>query len=432
MFQALQKRGNNLRTKLIHVFLLQIVLISLLVVGGVYAAKFIVKDVLIHRALEGEAAFFWARYAEDHRQPLPTTLNLTGYLSAKGHPTQGVPSAFQSLQPGMHRIAYAGHQPIVYVSDRFGRRLYLVFDEKSVSRLALLFGLLPLAFVLVFFYLLAWVAYRQSSKAVSPLMQLANQVDAMNFRTGKWAPLDVGSFDMAHNLEVHSMVTAINHFIERLHQFVEREREFTRDASHELRTPIAVLKGALEVLERRHPELSDPAITRMQRTLRDMQELTETLLLLARDESGTLPSSDVDMSALVQEKLEALKLLHGEKPLRVDVTNEAPLRVRAPEKVLEMLVGNLLGNAFNYTSRGTVKIILRDQSMDIIDSGVGMKKEQIQAATRPFYRATDSSGTPGYGLGMAIVQRLCSRYRWRLTISSAYGEGTRIKIRFHA
>lgn len=432
MLQVLRGKNSNLRTKLVRVFLLQILLISLLVIGGVYTAKFIVKDVLIHRALEGEAAFFWTKYEKNPAQPLPSTLNLSGYLSANDNKTTGIPAAFQGLSPGIHRIPFLGQQPIIFVDDKFGRRLYLVFDEKSVSKLALLFGLLPLAFVLVIFYLLAWLAYRQSSKAVSPLVKLASQVDAMDFRAGRWSPLDVQSFDMAHNTEVYSMATAINHFIDRLHQFVEREREFTRDASHELRTPIAVLKGALEVLERRHPDLSDPAIDRMQRTLRDMQGLTETLLLLARDESDRLPSTNVNMSALVQQEIDALTLIHGEKTLALEIIQQAPLHVLAPEKVLEILIGNLLRNAFNYTHQGSIRVVLHDSAIEIIDSGIGMKQEQIQAVTQPFYRADDTSGTVGYGLGMAIVQRLCTRYQWRLFISSSYGEGTRIRVHFHA
>lgn len=424
-------KKSNLRTKLVRVFLVQILLISLLVIGGVYAAKFIVTDMLIHHALKGEAAFFWHNYATNPQQPLPTTLNLTGFLSVKGHKELGVPVGLSTLSPGMHRISFADHHPIIYVSDRFDRRLYLVFDEKSVSKLALLFGLLPLMFVLVFFYLLAWIAYRQSSKAVSPLVNLADQVNAMDFRTSKWAPLDVARFDMAHNAEVHSMVTAINHFIERLYQFVEREREFTRDASHELRTPIAVLMGALEVLERRHPSLTDPAMARMQRTLHDMQGLTETLLLLARDEGDRLPCNDVNLAVLVQRELEALTLLYAEKSLSIDVIRQAEIHVQAPEKVLEILVGNLLKNAFNYTQKGSIRVVLHQDSMEVIDSGIGMNKEQMQSATRAFYRGKEAATTTtGHGLGMAIVQRLCTRYGWQLSISSSYGKGTRFKINF--
>jgi signal transduction histidine kinase len=430
MFQVWQANGSNLRSKLIRVFLLQLLLISLLVIGGVFAANFIVKNVLIHRALEGEATFYWNKYQKNPAQPLPSTLNLTGYLSGVGNKQAGVPAALSTLAPGMHHIDFAGQRPIIYVSDKFGRRLYLVFDEKSVSRLALLFGLLPLAFVLVIFYLLAWFGYRQSSKAVSPLVKLANQVDAIDVGDDKWAPLDAKNFDLAHNVEVDSMVTAINHFIERLRQFVEREREFTRHASHELRTPIAVLKGALEVLERRHPDLSDPALARMERTLGDMQGLTETLLLLARDESNHLPSSLVNMEPLAHASIDMLGSIHHEKSLVVEVISHASLVVDAPEKVLEILVGNLLRNAFNYTLQGSIHIVLYSNSMEIIDSGIGMKKEQLQAVTRPFYRAEEATAALGHGLGMTIVQRLCARYNWQLSISSSHGQGTRVKVTF--
>lgn len=423
-------KRHNLRTKLVRVFLLQILLISLLVIGGVYSARFIVKGVLIRHALEGEAAFFWKSYAADAGHPLPDTLNLTGFLSRKNQKHVGVPPALKSVPLGMHRVDFNGQHPIVYVSDQNGKRLYLVFDEKSVTRLAFLFGLLPLAFVLVVLYLLAWIAYRQSSKAISPVVKLASQVNAMAVSSASLQPLDMERFDTSHNpAEVHSLVNAINELIQRLHAFVERERAFSRDASHELRTPIAALKGSLEVLERRHPLLFDPAIDRMHRNIKNMQAVTETLLLLARGENQELPCSQVDVRALVAAEMDTIKWDERQKPIAMSIQETSALRVEAPVNVVEILIRNLLKNAYNYTESGSIVVLLHGNCMEVVDSGVGMQKYEMQALTLPFRRGKTAIGS-GYGLGLDIVQRLCQRYGWRLSLCSSQGEGTRVKVHF--
>ncbi|EDY85956.1 two-component system sensor protein [gamma proteobacterium HTCC5015] len=429
MFPNPPKRS-NLRSKLTRVFVLQIILISALTAAGVYVAKLLVEDVLVREALVGEAEYFWSKYEENPNQAMPDTLNLMSYMAAVDDLDANIPSGLRELNPGLHRVQHAGQQPIIYVEDKHGMRLYLIFDEDSVSKLALLFGILPLAMVLVVLYLLAWLAYRQANRAVSPIVHLANHVESMDFREGHWQLLDVDSFDVTRNTEVYSMVTAINHFIERLHQFVERERLFTRDASHELRTPIAVLKGALEVLDRKYEGVAEPIIDRMHRTLKDMEGLTETLLLLARDESDSLDKDNVNIAEIVRHELKSLELIHKGKRIDTEVLKESELTVWAPEKVVVILVGNLLRNAFNYTPEGRISVTLHDRCLVVSDSGIGMKKEQLKAVTKPFYRAGSSQESPGHGLGMAIVQRLCSRYQWELSITSSYGEGTKVRVDF--
>lgn len=429
--RAQGKNRSNLQSKLVRVFLIQIVLISAVTVAGVFAAKVMLEDVLVREALKGEAAHFWQRYDDNTDAAMPDTLNLLGYLSPADRPGEGgVPHAIADLAPGLHRAHINGKDPIVYIEDRGGQRLFLIFDEDSVSRLALLFGVVPLAAVLIVLYLLAWLAYRQSRKAVSPVVHLAKVVEEMDFRDGHWHQLDAAAAELAGNVEVDSLVSALNHFIARLEAFVERERHFTRDASHELRTPIAVLKSALEVIERKYGGEGDKTIARMNRTLSDMEALIETLLLLARDESERLTESVVSLNRLVEDDLEALKLVHRGKPLEVVVEERSPLQVLAPEKVLSILVGNLLRNAFNYTPEGTIKVIIGDRWLEVSDSGVGMDRQQLKAVTEPFYRGGQLPNSQGHGLGMAIVQRLCQRYRWQLSVTSSMGEGTQVRIHF--
>ena len=213
------KSNTNLHAKLVKVFLIQIALISLVAIAGIYAAKATLEDVLVRAALEGEAQHFWDMRSEDPAFPLPNTMNLKAYMAERDNYSQ-LPPALQKLGPGLKRAELAGQQPIVYVEDKGDRRLYLIFDEVKVSRLALVFGLLPLAMVLVVLYLLAWIAYRQSHKAVSPIMKLSRAVNEVDFREGNFPQLDLHDLRSIPDDEVSSLVRALDEFTNRLENFV--------------------------------------------------------------------------------------------------------------------------------------------------------------------------------------------------------------------
>ena len=423
------KTKTNLHAKLIKVFLIQVALISVVTIAGIYAAKTTVEDILVRAALEGEASHFWSVREQQPDFPLPNTMNLKAYLAMNGQ-TQHLPESLQSLEPGLQRAKLNGGTPIVYVEDKGSQRLYLIFDEVKVSRLALVFGILPLAAVLVVLYLLAWFAYRQSHKAVSPIVKLAKAVEEAEVKEGHLTDLDLHELRESPDEEVSSLVKALDQFTDRLELFIERERLFTRDASHELRTPIAVLRSAMELLERRYQVEEDKTISRIYRTLYDMEALIETLLILAREQEQVLPTSRVQLNALVTEEIDTLTLLFKDKSLVVQIEETAILELDAPERVVHILVGNLIRNAFNYTPKGTITVKIWQQGFSVRDSGVGMDKQQVKQVFKPFYRGEKQNQAHGYGLGMTIVKRLCNRYNWHLSISSELGAGTEVSVHF--
>lgn len=422
------KAHTNLHTKLIKVFLIQITLISLVTLAGVYAAKATLEDVLVRAALEGEAEHFWLMRSENPNFPLPNTMNLQAHMAATDN-LQSLPVALRDLPPGLQRTQMNGQEPIVFVEDKAGQRLFLIFDEVKVSRLALVFGILPLALVLVVLYLLAWFAYRQSHKAVSPIVKLARAVEQVDFREGNLPQLDLDDIRQMPDEEVTSLVRALDHFTGRLESFIERERNFTRDVSHELRTPIAVIRGALELVERKYGDAATLEVNRMYRTLYDMESLIETLLLLAREPAQSLPTQQTIVNDLISHELDNLRIIHHDKPVSVNVEESGMLLVDAPERVLPILIGNLLRNAFNYTLQGSITIRIQSDGFSVADSGIGMDKAQLNQLFKPFFRGHENTAR-GYGIGMTIVKRLCNRYDWSLRLSSKMGEGTEVSVHF--
>jgi signal transduction histidine kinase len=419
-------RSGTLRSNLVRVFLLQVLAISVAVVLGVFGAAKVVENILVSEALDGEAEHYWALYQANPAHPRPNTLNLRGYLRQQQFGDE-VPAWLANAEPGFGRIDNGNGKPLVHVSDRTDQwgdaRLYLVFDEIQVSRLAMFFGVAPLSLVLLLVYTLAWFGYRLSRNAVSPLVQLAHRVEAFDARSGDLKDLDF-HVDAQHNSEVQILAGALQHFIERVNHFLHRERNFTRNASHELRTPLAVMRSNLDALQRRTADQADLAapLERMQRTVRDMEKLLETLLILAREDESRLPREAILINDLVVERMEQVQRATENSQVTVRLEADSLVQLQAPPKVLAIIIDNLLSNAINYTGQGEVVVRIRADGLSISDTGPGMSEELLQRVFEPFERG--ESSTRGFGLGLTIVKRLCDRFGWKISMQSQLGVGS--------
>jgi signal transduction histidine kinase len=426
---ALNTNKKGLQYKLVKAFLLQVTLISIATALAVFAAAKVVEDVLIRKALQGEATHFWGLYQKNPDSPKPNTLNLKGYLATNNDPTS-LPKELQPLKPGYFRTAFIGRQPIVYVEDNGNARLYLIFDEEQVSTLAFYFGIVPLSGVLILIYLFAWLSYKQTKKAISPVIKLAEIVEHFDFKNQSFAELDLGEIRKASDSDVAKLIDALDHFTERLQLFIEREQNFTRDASHELRTPLAVIKSALGLLQKRtdYQANEQQSLLMIDKTLADMAGLIETLLLLAREESSPMPEEPVLINDLIVTLVEQVQHALGNHIVSVEIAQRGLLSVPASEKVLTILFTNLLRNAFRYTPSGLISISIDKHQVIVSDTGIGMEQQQLEKVFDPFYRA-NADGS-GYGLGLTIVKRLCNQFGWTLSIRSKLGEGTAISVAF--
>ena len=416
--------ASGLRARLGRAFLLQAAFIGAAAVVGVFLASLLLEGVLIRQALREEVAHFWAQRESAADFPLPATSNLTGYLGT-------APPAIAGLPIGYHERVLDGVETVVYVTERGGQRLYLVFDRSGVGRLATVFGLLPLAMVLLVLYLSTWLAFRASRRAFSPVIALARAVRELDPAAPDPAQLDPARLPRDADDEVRELAEALARYAQRLNEFVDRERNFTRDASHEFRSPLTVIQLAAGMLKT-DPGLADAsrrAVARIGRAARDMEELTSAFLLLARESQTGLPLEVTCVNDVLADELDRARLLATGKPLESRLAATHRLLVDAPEKVLPVLLGNLLRNAFSYTDAGEVAVEVGAASVVIRDTGVGMAPGQVDAMYQPFVRG-DVSRRGGHGVGLTIVKRLSDRFGWPVMIDSSPGSGTRVEIRF--
>jgi signal transduction histidine kinase len=416
--------GNGPGARLGRAFLLQAAFISAAAVVGVFLASLLLEGVLIRQALREEAAHFWSQRQRDAAFPLPATLNLTGYMDS-------APASLASLRPGYHERVINDVDSMVYVTDRGRQRLYLVFDRSGVRGLANVFGLLPLAMVLLVLYLSTWLAFRASRRAFSPVIALARAVRGLDPAAPDPAQLDPARLPRDIDDEVRELADALARYAQRLNDFVDRERNFTRDASHELRSPLTVIQVSAGMLEA-DTGLSDASrrsLARIVRAARDMEELTSTFLLLARESERSLPAEEVCINEVAAAELESARLMAGGKPVHSSLHAGVSLYTHAPEKVVAVVLGNLIRNAFHYTDAGEIVVEVTAAGLSIRDTGVGIEPAKVGEMYRPFVRG-DATRHGGHGVGLTIVRRLTDRFGWSIEIHSQPGVGTRVEIRF--
>jgi signal transduction histidine kinase len=406
-------------------FLLQVGLISIAAVVGVFLASALLEGVLIRAALNDEVNHYWQQRDADPAFQLPNTRNLRGYVN------DSAPAELRALPLGYHDWDSAGLEYVVNVTERNGQKLYLVFDRTNVSRLASYYGLVPLAAVLLVLYVSTWLGFRRLRRAVSPMITLARKVRELEDAPSNINGLDSLQVPADADDEVRELTDALLRYSQRLAHFLERERQFTRDASHELRSPLTVIRMATSLLLE-DPDTNDArrrTAQRIQRACHDMEELTNAFLLLARETETGLPVEAVCLNDLIADEVERAKPMAGDKPVTAEVRGTHRLYLDAPEKVLSILIGNLLRNAFLYTDEGQVAVEIGERQVRIRDTGVGIPATKIEEMFRPFVRG-EGVHRGGHGVGLTIVRRLSDRFGWPIRVESTPGVGTTVVIDF--
>lgn len=233
--------------------------------------------------------------------------------------------------------------------------------------------------------------------------------------------------------EISRLATAFDGMFERLERSFEAEQQFTSDASHELRTPTAVILAQCAEARNhaRTPEQYDQAITVIDRQARKMSALISQLLQMTRLEQGTLRATmeEADLSELTEILCQEQPELPRGITLQTDIQPE--IRAVFDVTLVTRLLQNLLDNAARYgRDGGHIWVELRKRDHEILlsvrDDGIGIPKDQQEKIFQRFYQADASrSGSGGAGLGLTMVRQIAALHGGRITLESVEGVGSR-------
>lgn len=265
------------------------------------------------------------------------------------------------------------------------------------------------------------VLVRKSLKPVRRIIGAAQDISYHNLQ--KRLPI-ANTGDELENLSV-----VLNDMIARLETAFEHSKRFTALASHELRTPIAIILGDLEAALRRD-DIDSETRERILSALEEAEHLAQIvsgLFAISRLEAGEafMESASVDLSELVLGTSEQMGLMAEEKNLKVHRRLELGLKVMGDKVRLKQMIVNLMDNAIKYSSPGgDITLETRLEHEDVLfcvtDSGCGIDEEAIPHVFESFYRAADDStrGIDGAGLGLAIVRSITLAHRGKVSIAN--------------
>jgi len=290
----------------------------------------------------------------------------------------------------------------------------------DLASAALLPWLVAMPFMLLLLLLLVWYELR-------PLKQLAHRLQQR-------APDDATTLPVTHlPREVQPLVAALNDLFGRTAQLVQRERRFTSDAAHELRSPLAALRVQSEVIQlaeddeqvrRRALQQLDSGIIRATRLVDQLLTLSRLDSLAQLDDVQKVAIADLLQSAVMEMYHPAQQ---SGIELRLHLNASHIVRTGQP-LLLSLLVRNLLDNAVRYSPRGSqVDITLNAREFRVRDNGPGISPQALSRIGERFYRPPGQEA-PGSGLGLSIVRRIASLHGMQVDFANARDGGFEARV----
>ena len=282
------------------------------------------------------------------------------------------------------------------------------------------------------------VGGRLCRHALRPLARMAEAAhDVRGDDLGRRLPLPNTSD------ELEELGRSFNAMLERLHESFERQRRFTGDASHQLRTPLTVMIGQVELALRQRRDVGeyDRVLTLVRRQAGRMRRIVEALLFLARADAEALRPDlgAVDLSAWLEDHVRSAPDPERAADLRLEIGPGGPHLVLADETLLRELVDNLLDNAFKYSTPGTpVDVrVWRDGPcvcLAVEDHGIGLAGADLPHIFEPFFRSPHARGLAkgGVGLGLAVALRLARAMGGEIGVDGRAGVGSTFTLRLPA
>jgi signal transduction histidine kinase len=408
----------GLRRGILLALLGYVVLLSVVIIAQGFLVHERAERLVWRSMLDSELDHTIERMRNDPGYRWTNTSNMVLYDSREAT----LPPELGTLGVGLHDdIAIGDRINVVLTREVEGHPLMLAldvtdFEQREVHTALNVVGA-ALALIVVLGLLVAWAANR----LVLPLSRMAQHIGRLQpDLSGQHVEVPPSA-----SSELHVIADSVNDYLLRNDRFVERERTFIDIASHELRTPVAVISGAAE-LALQQPGLPPAAynhVSRIRRTSRDVEELISLLLVLAKD-PARLPQSNerVPLDQLLPEIVDDHRYLTRDKALTITLAPLPPCGITAPLPIVQAAIGNLLRNAIEHSDRGDISVRLEAPATVVIDDpGHGMTPEEISAI---YARIARGGGDRGGGIGLDLISRLCEHLGWRLELTSGKGSGT--------
>jgi signal transduction histidine kinase len=290
---------------------------------------------------------------------------------------------------------------------------------------------------------------RKVERILNPLEEIADKADELSrieFDEEKYVILEEKINNLATedtlqvsqgDKELERIESAINRLLTRMRESNMRQARFVNDASHELRTPIAVIEGYSNMLARwgrEDEKVLDESINAIRNESAHMKYLVEQLLFLARGDSGktVLHPEHLNLCDMMREIYEE-SLMIDERHIYRFQESEAPVYADCDPALMKQAVRILVDNAAKYTNEGDEILLSQGVQngvpyLQVQDTGIGMEENAVSHMFERFYRADEARSYKGTGLGLSIAKWIIDKHKGHFEVTSRPGLGTRIRI----
>ncbi|MFZ4861282.1 sensor histidine kinase [Sphingobacterium sp. Mn56C] len=291
----------------------------------------------------------------------------------------------------------------------------------SLLHILIAVSILGIGFIYFFSQYLGNIAY-------DPLLKIIEQIkdrDAKNFMK----PISVNK----SYAEVEDLVSTYNHFVDRLAQTFNVQKNFIDYVSHELRTPITALLGTMEVTHQKPRSTAEyeDTIRQLKQYTNDLQETLDHMMLLSGAKTN-FEFKPVRVDEVVWQVIENAILYHkAQIEVDIQVADTNILRIYGNDKLLELAIGNILHNAIKYSNNSPVKVLLTEEEgrlcIRIIDTGIGILTEDLQYIMGNFVRGQNTQRYQGKGVGLSIANIIFNLHKIKMSIQSS-ATGTEVLL----
>ena len=282
-------------------------------------------------------------------------------------------------------------------------------------------------FLLVCLFIISRIQKRFSKK-------FENSLDKLKMFTQDY---NLDSEIRIHNeenfIEFSILQKTFKNMLIRLKEQSQMQIDFVNNASHELKTPIFVLKGYVDMLNdwgKNDKEVLDESLVVLKKEIQNMQDLTEKLLFLAKSKNLVVEKKSVNLDTVLKETIDNLNFAYPDQLINY---SSSEIFIDSDDALLRLLFKNLIENAIKYGNNNPVNVILeKGKRIKVIieDFGLGISKEALPHIFERFYREDEARNREikSYGLGLSIVNEILSLLDIDIQVDSELGKGTKITL----
>ncbi|NVK87744.1 MAG: HAMP domain-containing histidine kinase [Gammaproteobacteria bacterium] len=432
----MKRQRISIRRRIILAFCLLALLISSVYTAYTFLFAYSIEDEFFNRTVAEESAYILDYFEQYQSLPQPRQSFIAYYPSSDVLPEdlkslyleESWRREFPGLEGRYYHVTTLAQAPHTIVVAEVSQLLVV---RAMTPDLLAFYGISTFVVLLIAFA----IAFILAQRSLKPLLHLSQLVDKSSPQQ-----LPKNLSQQFNQREIYQLAKALDDALLRVNTFIEREQHFTRDVSHELRTPITVIKGAVELLRQASLAQEDRVILqRIDVALTQAEQTITTLLALAREENDRRPEqdkSDRNKPELASNKTALLPIVEqviidhayliDNKSIDVNVAVTSDVQVSMQPTMLNILLANLIGNAFRYTAEGSITIAFEQQQLIVEDTGQGFDSELIEKAFNTFAKGC---GSQGFGIGLSIVKRICEQQGLAIKIE-AKQQGTRVVVAF--